>query len=202
LVWQRFLNLTVEKIEQVHADGIAFMQAAKELFPYRNGSRNQDGSHIGWNVWKLHSILHKSMDLLLYGWSENMSTQSGESAHNVNCFVLIMNHYYMLLHTFTHCYTILYITFRHLSSTTFVFQTNIKDVQRCTNHKAKLLCLVRQHMRRQVIERLERSTVCEDRHEDDIFTINGEISFSNSACDLGIRYPIFQASVGNIYICV
>ena len=115
--------------------------------------------------------------------------------------------YYTLLHTITHCYTILYITFRHLSSTTFLFQTNIKDVQRCTNHKEKLLCLVRQHMRRQIIERLEQSTVCEDGHEaqleDDISTINGEISFSNSACDLGIRYPIFQAAIaGNIYICV
>ena len=103
--------------------------------------------------------------------------------------------YYTLIHTITHSYTILYITFRHLSSTTFVFQMNIKDVQRCTNHKEKLLRLVRQHMRRQLIERLERSTVCEDGHEVDISTINGEISFSNSACDLGIRYPIFQAAI-------
>ncbi len=61
-------------------------------------------------------------------------------------------------------------------------------------------------MRRQVIERLERSTVCEYGLEDDISTINGENSFlacdlgiryenSFSACDLGIRYPIFQAAI-------
>jgi hypothetical protein len=56
-IGQRSLNLTVEKIEEVQADGIAFVEAAKELFPCRNGSRNADGSHIGWNVWKLHSIL-------------------------------------------------------------------------------------------------------------------------------------------------
>ena len=104
-IGQRSLNLTVEKIEQVHAYGIAFMQAAKELFPYRNGYRNKDGSHIGWNVWKFHSILHKAMDLLLYGWSENMSTQSGESAHKVNCFVLI-THCYTLLHTVTQYFTL------------------------------------------------------------------------------------------------
>ena len=179
----------------MHADGIAFMQAAKELFPNRNGSRNKDGSHIGWNVWKFHSILHKSINLLLYGWSENMSTQSGESAHKVNC---LPYHFYTLLHAVTRYYTLLHNTLHYTSTSQFYpfyFQTNIKDVQRCTNHKEKLLCLVRQHMRRQVIERLERSTVCKDGLEDDISTINGEISFSNSACDLGIRYPIFQAAI-------
>ena len=112
---------------------------------------------------------------------------------------LFCPYYESLLQTVTHCYTLLHITLHYVSTSQFYyifFQTNIKDVQRCTNHKEKLLCLVRQHMRRQVIERLERSTVqvCEDGHDDDISTINGEISFSNSACDLGIRYPI-QAAI-------
>ncbi len=79
-------------MEKIEADDIAFMEAAKALFPYRNDSQNADGSHIGWNVWKFHSILHKAMDLLLYGWSEYMSTQSGESAHKVNCIVVITSH--------------------------------------------------------------------------------------------------------------
>ncbi len=78
------------------------MEAAKVLLPYRNGSLNADGSHFGWNVRKFHSILNKSMDLLLYGWSENMVTQSGESAHKVNCIVIITHTHYTLLHTFTH----------------------------------------------------------------------------------------------------
>ncbi len=49
-----------------------------------------------------------------------------------------------------------------------------------------------------------RSTVCEDGHEDDISAINGEISFSNSACDLGIRYPIFQAAIRreHLHMCL
>ena len=55
---------------------------------------------------KFHSILHKSMDLVLYGWSENMSTQSGESAHKVNCSVIITNRYYTLLHIVTHYFTL------------------------------------------------------------------------------------------------
>ena len=59
------------------------MEAAKRLFPDRNGSQNRDGSMMGWSVWKFHSILHKAMELLLYGWSENVSTQSGGSAHKV-----------------------------------------------------------------------------------------------------------------------
>ncbi len=64
---QRTINPTVEKIQQVQADGIAFIEAAKALFAYRNASLNADGSHLGCNVWKFHSILHKAMDLLLYG---------------------------------------------------------------------------------------------------------------------------------------
>jgi hypothetical protein len=82
-IGQRSLNLTLDQIEQVHADGIAFMEAAKAVFSCRNGSRNADVTPIGWNVWKFHSLSHKAMDLLLYGWSGNMSTQSGESAHKV-----------------------------------------------------------------------------------------------------------------------
>ena len=34
---QRSLN---NKIERVHAEGITFMEAAKRLFPDRNGSQN------------------------------------------------------------------------------------------------------------------------------------------------------------------
>ena len=79
------------------------MEAAKAVFTCRNGSRNPDGSPIGWNVWQFHLISHKAMDLLLYGWSENMSTQSGESVHKVllNAFV-------------THCYTWKVVWFQHL----------------------------------------------------------------------------------------
>ena len=82
-IGQRSLNNTLEDIERVHADGITFMEAEKRLFPDRNGSQNPDGSMMGWSEWKFHSIVHKAMELLLYGWPENVSTQSGESAHKV-----------------------------------------------------------------------------------------------------------------------
>ena len=71
-IGQRSLNNTLEDIERVHDDGLTFMEAAKRLSPDRNGSQNRDGSMMGWSVWKFHSILHKAMELLLYGWSENV----------------------------------------------------------------------------------------------------------------------------------
>ena len=82
-IGQRSLNNTLGDIERVHAEGITFMEAAKRLSPDRNGSQNPDGSMMGWSVWKFPVIVHKAMELLLYGWSENVSTQSGESVHKV-----------------------------------------------------------------------------------------------------------------------
>ncbi len=86
-IGQCSLNNTLEDIEPVHTEGITFMEAAKLLLPDRNWSQNSDGSMISWShqssVWKLYSIVHKAMDLLLYGWSENVSIQSGESEHKV-----------------------------------------------------------------------------------------------------------------------
>ncbi len=73
-IGQRLFNNTLEDIERVHAEGITFMEAAKRLFPDRNGSQDPNGSMMGWSVWKFHSIVHKAMELLLYGWSENVST--------------------------------------------------------------------------------------------------------------------------------
>jgi hypothetical protein len=72
----------LEDIERVYAEKITFMEAAKRLFPDKNGSQNPNGSMMGWSVWKFQSIVHKAMELLLYRWSENVSTQSGESAHS------------------------------------------------------------------------------------------------------------------------
>ena len=88
---QRSHNVTIEKLETIHKAGIHFMETAKKHLPERNGARNPDGSQMGWAVWKFHAILHKAMDLMLYGWSENTSTQCSESAHKV-----------IYLHIFTH----------------------------------------------------------------------------------------------------
>ncbi len=73
------------------------MEAAKRLFPDRNGSQNRDQSMMGWSVWKFHYILHKAMELLLYGWSENVSTQRGESAHKILFHIIPHNCTYAFL---------------------------------------------------------------------------------------------------------
>ncbi len=95
-IGQHSLNIIQHSldIERVQADGITFMEAAKWLFPDRNGSQNPNGSMMGWCVWKFHSTLHKAMDLLLYGWSENVSTPSGECAHKVLFHVIPHNSTY------------------------------------------------------------------------------------------------------------
>ncbi len=82
-ILQPFLNITLEIAMLVHEVGIEFMEAAKRVFPERNGARNPDGSFIGWNIPNFHTIIHKAMDILLYGWSENVSSQGAECAHKV-----------------------------------------------------------------------------------------------------------------------
>ncbi len=47
IIGQRSLNNKLEDIERFHAEGITFMEAAKRLFPDKNGSQNPDGSMMG-----------------------------------------------------------------------------------------------------------------------------------------------------------
>ncbi len=75
LILQRFMNITLDIAMQVHQAGIEFWDSAKRVFPERNGACNPNGSFIGWNIPEFHTIIHKAMDILLYGWSENVSTQ-------------------------------------------------------------------------------------------------------------------------------
>ena len=98
-ILQRSMNITLERLERVHNAGIEFMEAAKRVFPERNGKLNPDGSLIGWNIWKFHSILHKAMEILEYGWTENVSTQSGECAHKVY-FHLFLHYFHLFLYSF------------------------------------------------------------------------------------------------------
>ena len=47
----------------------------KSNFPEKNGVTN------AWKFEKAHSILHKVRELILFGWSENFSTQGPEYCH-------------------------------------------------------------------------------------------------------------------------
>ena len=79
------------------------------------------------------------------------------------------------------------------------WQTNIKDVQKCSNIKQKWLCLIRQHTRRQLVEAMQRERCGEDPLEEDD---DGDASRRGKtdegddfyACDLGVRYPTLQVA--------
>ena len=86
-ILQRLMKITLEIAMQVHQAGLEFMEAAKRVFPEHNRARNPDESFIGWNIPKFHTIIHKAMDILLYGWSENVSTQGAECAHKVRAML-------------------------------------------------------------------------------------------------------------------
>lgn len=101
-IMQRTMNLTTDTIARMHETGVKFMEAAKRVFPERNGAQNQDGSMLGWNIWKFHSILHRAMDILRFGWTENVSTQSGESAHKVIFIPLLLHCHYTVIPLYHH----------------------------------------------------------------------------------------------------
>ena len=52
-----------------------FFELLKAEFPEKNGVQN------AWKFEKAHSILHKVQELILFGWSENFSTQGPEHCH-------------------------------------------------------------------------------------------------------------------------
>ena len=73
--------------------------------------------------------------------------------------------------------------------------------------KDKLLCMLRQHRRRQLIERLERfhdgynnmledqvDQVGSDELDDEARKSTKKQDDEGFACDLGIRYPVFRAA--------
>jgi hypothetical protein len=63
----------------VHALSVELLRVLKENMPYRTGGLE------GWNFKKVHSILRKVRDILLFGWSENFSHQGPEHGHIDNC---------------------------------------------------------------------------------------------------------------------
>jgi hypothetical protein len=54
---------------------VEVLELLKANFPEKNGVTNS------WKFEKAHSILHKVRELILFGWSENFSTQGPEHCH-------------------------------------------------------------------------------------------------------------------------
>ena len=67
--------MTAVQLELLQQKSIEVLESFKSTFPEKNGVAN------GWKFEKAHSILHKVRELILFGWSENFSTQGPEHCH-------------------------------------------------------------------------------------------------------------------------
>ena len=71
----RKFGMTAAQLERLQQKSVEVLESFKSTFPEKNGVAN------GWKFEKAHSILHKVRELILFGWSENFSTQGPEHCH-------------------------------------------------------------------------------------------------------------------------
>ncbi len=71
----RKFGMTAVQLELLQQKSIEVLESFKSTFPEKNGYAN------GWKFENAHSILHKVRALILFGWSENFSTQGPEHCH-------------------------------------------------------------------------------------------------------------------------
>ena len=71
----RRFGMTAAQLERLQQKSVEVLESFKSTFPEKNGVAN------GWKFEKAHSILHKVRELILFGWSENFSTQGPEHCH-------------------------------------------------------------------------------------------------------------------------
>ncbi len=69
--------MTAVQLELLQQKSIEVLKSFKSTFPEKHVVAN------GWKFEKAHSILHKVRELILFGWSENFSTQGPEHCHIV-----------------------------------------------------------------------------------------------------------------------
>jgi hypothetical protein len=71
----RKFGMTAAELERLQSKSVEVLELLKSNFPEKNGVTN------AWKFEKAHSILHKVRELILFGWSENFSTQGPEHCH-------------------------------------------------------------------------------------------------------------------------
>ena len=71
----RKFGMTAAELERLQCKSVEVLELLKSNFPEKNGVINS------WKLEKAHSILHKVRELILFGWSENFSTQGPEHCH-------------------------------------------------------------------------------------------------------------------------
>ena len=68
-ILQRRFGMVASDLEKLQRCSVELLEILKSNMPERTGTVE------GWNFEKAHSILHKVREILLFGWSENYSTQ-------------------------------------------------------------------------------------------------------------------------------
>ena len=69
-ILQRRFGLVASDLVKLQSSSAELLELLKSNLP------DKTGEAAGWNFEKAHSILHKVREILLYGWSENFSTQA------------------------------------------------------------------------------------------------------------------------------
>jgi hypothetical protein len=171
---QRRFGLTAEGVEKLHVLSIELLDLLKENMPDKTGQES------GWKIEKAHSILHKAREIIMFGWSENFSTQVYNTLYN-----MLYDDAMTTACPFQgpeHCH----IDF-------------LKDLGECTNNKDVFLTILRWHVRSghiQYLRTLQTDLEDADRDDDDDdIDITPIIADKDDgiSCELGIRYPVLQA---------
>ena len=68
-IMQRRFGLVASELVSLQRSSVELLELLKSNLPERIGKAT------GWNFEKAHSILHKVREIILFGWSENYSTQ-------------------------------------------------------------------------------------------------------------------------------
>ena len=71
----RKFGMPASELARLQEKSVEVLELLKAEFPEKNGVQN------AWKFEKAHSILHKVRELILFGWSENFSTQGPEHCH-------------------------------------------------------------------------------------------------------------------------
>ena len=71
----RTFEMTADKLKKLQDQSVSLLELLKTNLPVKSGERS------AWKFEKAHSILHKVRELILFGWSENFSTQGPEHCH-------------------------------------------------------------------------------------------------------------------------
>lgn len=155
----RKFGLTAAELERLQEKSVEVLELFKSNLPEKNGVTN------AWKFEKAHSILHKVRELILFGWSENFSTQGPE-----------------------HCHIDFVKKIAHCTNNKEVFLTILRYHVR-EGHLQYLLKLRADLMAQDEDDFDAPSAAMEQVDKDKKMSAKND----SISCDLGLRYPLLQS---------